>query len=103
MSLAVLSERCDQCLYGPDKIVSNERRAEILRGLNASGGWFVCHKASIAGVECACRGDWDQRKCGHRGQISEWLGVVRFVDEADLERLPRVPRQDEAEDWTEDV
>lgn len=81
----VMKERCDQCLFGPDKIVSNGRRAEILRKINREDGRFICHKASIAGQEIYCRGDWDQRGCGQLGRIAGRLNAVEFVDEASLQ------------------
>lgn len=90
---AVLAARCDQCLYGPNKIVSNERRADILRTLERRDTFFVCHKATIAGVEAVCRGDWDQRGGGQMGRIAGRLGMLVFVAEADLHTLPPAPVQ----------
>ena len=81
MTFKVMSERCDQCLFGPDKIVSNKRRAEILKDLRARDDHFICHKATIAGVKIACRGDWDQNACGQLGRIMGRLGAVEFVAE----------------------
>lgn len=77
----VMAERCNQCLFGPDKIVSNARRSEILRKIRREDSYFVCHKASIAGVEIACRGDWDQNGCGQLGRIMQRLGGIDFVPE----------------------
>lgn len=84
MSFRVMTERCDQCLYGPNKIVSNERRADIILHLNKLDSYFICHKASIVGQEIACRGDWEQRGCGQLGRIAGRLGVVEFVEEKSL-------------------
>lgn len=81
---AVMTERCDQCLFGPNKIVSNESRAHILRELTRKDNHFICHKASIAGEEVACRGDWDQRGCGQMGRIAGRLQCVVFVSEDEL-------------------
>ena len=99
-AFAVLAERCGQCLYGPHKIVSDARRADILRALRARDGHFICHKASLAGVEAACRGDWDQRGCGQLGRIMGRLNAVAFVAEADLHTLPPARRggRDEEEE-----
>lgn len=79
MTFKVMAERCDQCLYGANKIVSNERRTEIIRKITREDGHFICHKASIAKCEIACKGDWDQRGCGQIGRIMDRLGVVEFV------------------------
>lgn len=80
----VLKERCDQCLYGPNKIVSNERRAEIIREITRKDAHFICHKATMVGKEACCRGDWDQRGGGQLGRIMDRLNAVEFVDEKDL-------------------
>lgn len=79
MTFKVMEERCDQCLYGPDKIVSNKRRSEIIREITRKDSHFICHKATIAGQRIACRGDWDQRGCGQLGRIAGGLNVVEFV------------------------
>lgn len=81
----VMAERCDQCLYGPDKIVSNTRRSEIIREIARKDNHFICHKASMVGRDVACRGDWDQRGCGQIGRIAGRLGMVQFLTEAELE------------------
>lgn len=85
----VLAERCDQCLYGPNKIVSSARRKELLQELTQMDRYFVCHKASIAGCEVACRGDWDQRGCGQLGRISARLGGPTFVNENELPAIAK--------------
>jgi hypothetical protein len=82
----VMKDRCDQCLYGPDKIVSDRRRKQILNDLRKRDDWFVCHKATIAGQSVCCRGDFDQRGGGQLGRIAGRLGAVQFVDEATLEK-----------------
>ena len=82
--LRVMAERCNECLYGDRKIVSNSRRAEILREIRQKDCGFICHKAQIAGVDAYCRGDWDQRACGQLGRIMERLNAVEFIAEADL-------------------
>jgi hypothetical protein len=84
MTFKVMAERCNECLFGPDKIVSNERRSEILREITQRDSHFICHKATIEGLKVACRGDWDQRACGQLGRIMGRLNAVEFVDEASL-------------------
>ncbi len=99
----VLSKRCDECLYGPNKIVRNEARRVILRDIEAKDTYFVCHKASIAGVEAACHGDWEKRGCGQLGRIAGRLDMVNFVDEADLKTLPKAPpRVNDGDDWEDE-
>lgn len=97
---AVMAERCDECLFGPDKIVSNKRRADLLREIRRQDSYFVCHKASSAGVRAACRGDWEQNGCGQLGRIAERLNAVLFVTEEQLRHLDPDPDRsvDEEED-----
>lgn len=56
MSLIVCSTKCDQCLFSKNKIVSDERKKEILEDCQKTGKFFVCHKASIKGKEAVCAG-----------------------------------------------
>jgi hypothetical protein len=95
MAFAVMAERCNECLFGADKIVSNKRRAEILRKIRQEDGHFICHKATLAGTSAACRGDWDQNGCGQLGRIAGRLDAVRFVTEGELSTLPPDRRRDE--------
>ncbi|MCX7320405.1 MAG: hypothetical protein NT113_13250 [Hyphomicrobiales bacterium] len=75
MTFKVMLERCDQCLFGPDKIVSNARRSQILREIRAKDNHFICHKTK----DVACRGDFDQNGCGQMGRIAGRLGAIAFV------------------------
>lgn len=82
----VMKERCAECLYGSKKIVSNGRRKSLLNEITRKDCHFICHKATMAGQDVCCRGDWDQRGGGQLGRIAERLGAVEFVDEASLAR-----------------
>ncbi len=83
--LLVMSDRCDQCLYGEHAIVSDARRKELLQEITRTDQYFVCHKATIVGRDVACRGDWDQRRCGQLGRIASRIGGPRFIKESELE------------------
>jgi hypothetical protein len=85
----VMRKRCNECLYGKNKIVDNERRAEILREIDRKDNYFVCHKATIAGQEICCRGDFDRRGGGQLGRIAGRLGVIQFVDEPKPRTKPK--------------
>jgi hypothetical protein len=88
----VCAKRCNQCLFSSAKIVSDERRADLLAGCAAEDRHFVCHKATIAGHEqdVCCRGFFDEMDgVGQLRRIAERLGVVRFVDPATLEEPTR--------------
>ena len=55
-NLKVCSHKCDECLFSKDKIVSNERKEEILEGCQREEKYFVCHKSTIKGEEVVCAG-----------------------------------------------
>lgn len=75
----VMQERCDQCLFSPDKIVSNARRAELLRECKSRDCHFICHKASLAGgQDVCCRGFYDTQST-NLIRIAGRLGCIEFV------------------------
>ena len=76
MTFKIMKERCDQCLFGPNKVVSNQRRAEILIEVKRKDSFFVCHKSS----DVACHGDWEQNGCGQMGRIAGRLEAIEFVE-----------------------
>lgn len=82
----VMDRKCDQCLYSPDKIVSDARRKEILRELNRQDTHFICHKASALGEQVACAGDMEARGCGQLGRIMGRLGGIERVSTQEYER-----------------
>lgn len=77
----VCEAECDQCLFGPNRIVSPTRMREVLKTAQRKDSHFVCHKASIAGRDVACRG-WHDRFSSNLSRIAERLGMVEFVDPA---------------------
>lgn len=82
----VMEERCDQCLFGPGKIVSNARRASILRGCRKNDTHFVCHKTEDA----CCRGFYDVDPCAtNLMRIALRLGAVQEVKQKIDERDTR--------------
>jgi hypothetical protein len=79
MTFKVMDRRCDQCLYGPNKIVSDARRKQILREIEQKDCNFICHKSSILNEEVCCRGDWDARHGGQMGRIAGRLNAIELV------------------------
>lgn len=78
----VRSEKCDQCLLSPSRIVSPDRAKEILNECGRKDTHFICHKASLSGKEVCCRGFYDANP--HRTnlmRIADRLGVVQFTDD----------------------
>lgn len=80
MSFKVCRERCDECLFSPGKIVSDERRCEVLETCQRTDAHFICHKASIRGEDVCCRGFYDTNPAATnlmRGAMR--LRAVKFV------------------------
>lgn len=81
------SKRCNECLYSPNKIVSNHRRGQILTVCRAERRHFVCHKAR-GGPIVTCRG-WHDAE----GPSDAMLFALAFdipVREVDPDTIERV-------------
>ena len=70
----VKEERCGECLFSKDKVVSNERRKDILSDCARNDSHFNCHKEE--GV--CCRGFFDTSS-SNMIRISGRLGMIEFV------------------------
>lgn len=83
MSFKVYDKECDQCLFGKNRIVSLERKAELVKGFVRKQSHFICHKSTIEGKEIVCKGFYD--KMGHVSQtvrIAERLKSVEFIPQS---------------------
>lgn len=80
----VAEERCDQCLFTPERIVSSRRMAEVLAATDKADTFFICHRYTIDAGDgpdnVCCRGfyDRDPRRTNLM-RIADRLGVVRTV------------------------
>lgn len=74
MPFKVTKERCSECLYSKDKIVSNARRKQLLSDIKKADSHFVCHKED----DVCCRGFYDSGT-SNMIRISQRLGMVEFV------------------------
>lgn len=75
----VKKEKCDQCLYGKNKLVSDERRKQILSDCSKNDSHFICHKATIDKKDVCCRGFYDASST-NLIRISGRLNMIEFVD-----------------------
>lgn len=77
----VCNKRCAECLFTPAKIVGDERKEEILEGIQAGKAhYFVCHKGSLTGNDqLCCRGWYDANPQAHIVRMAKALDVVKFV------------------------
>ena len=78
MAFLVQQKRCDECLFSEGKIVSDERREEVLRECQRLNTHFICHKASINGQDVCCRGFFDEGRDA-RSRLASKLGLVEFI------------------------
>lgn len=78
----VCEKRCAECLFTPAKIVGDERKQEILDGIekHQDGYYFVCHKGSLTGNDqLCCRGWYDANPQAAIVVLAKALNVVKFV------------------------
>lgn len=75
-----MSKRCNECLFSSNKIVDDERKAEVLEECRKSDRHFICHKASINNQDVCCRGFFDTQKAGQSMRIARGLGLVEEVN-----------------------
>lgn len=71
---------CNQCLFTKHKIVSDERKASIIKDCLENNKHFICHKASIKGTNVTCRGFYDKHTNRAISEMLEKIGDVDFVD-----------------------
>jgi hypothetical protein len=71
--LILAAKKCSQCLCSPQRIVSKDRAAQIIRDCRKSGTHFVCHK-SPDGEVVHCRGVHDLHE-STAYQIAKRLGI----------------------------
>ena len=69
----VMTACCANCLFGPNKLVSDERKDALLTEILAEDSFFVCHEASEQGQKICCRGFFERYK-----SIVPSLRLVQF-------------------------
>jgi hypothetical protein len=81
MALEVVQRKmCDQCLFSKDKIVSDLRKAELLKDCKENNNNFICHKATIAGKEVVCHAFYKTVSNPAISKMLESIGEIEFVD-----------------------
>ncbi len=76
--MKVKKERCNQCLFSKNAVVSNRRKKDILNGCRKNDSYFICHKATIEGEDICCKGFYDTQT-SNLIRIMQRLGAVEFV------------------------
>lgn len=82
MTFKVMRRMCSTCIYRPDSPLDLKKLEDDVRDEYIGfKGYRICHHSS----DVCCRGFWERYKdLFPAGQISQRLGVVRFVDEEEL-------------------
>jgi hypothetical protein len=75
----VMKEKCNECLYSPNRVVSIARRKEILRDCKQRNSHFICHKSSIEGGGACCRGFYESSST-NMIRIAQRLGMIKEVN-----------------------
>lgn len=71
---------CGECLFTKNKIVSDDRKKDILLECKEKNNHFICHKASIKGLNVICHGFYKQCTNPAINTLFEKAGLVSFVD-----------------------
>jgi len=74
----VCAKRCNQCLFTDNKIVSDERKEEVLDECVRNDSHFICHKHD----DVCCRGFYDEDPgATNLMRIMGRLNGIEFVEE----------------------
>lgn len=79
MSLQVKKKCCGKCLFGKNKIVTDARKANILKRCARDDSHFICHEATIDKKEIVCAGFYNIGT-SQMIRISQRLGMIELVD-----------------------
>ena len=79
MTFNVCKEKCDQCLFTDERIVSKKRMVQIIKECRQQDTHFQCHKGTIAGKDICCKGFYDTQTT-NLIRIAQRLNMVRFVE-----------------------
>lgn len=78
--MKVYQTPCNQCLFSPSRIVSDERAAEIIQTCLREDQFFICHKATEIGAHICCRNFFDRyQKAILPLRVAVMLNTVEFV------------------------
>lgn len=75
--IKVNKNMCDQCLFSPNKIVSEKRMSTIVQGCIRDQTHFICHKTKdvVCGGFDKTMGDYSQML-----RIAERLKTIELID-----------------------
>lgn len=77
--LKVKSKCCGKCLFGKNKLVTENRKSSILNGCSHMDAHFECHEGTLKGEKIVCAGFY--KKHSSQGiRIAQRLNMVKMVD-----------------------
>ncbi len=89
MAKKVFERKCRNCLFSGARLVSEERKNEILEACRRKKSHFTCHKSKRRGSDSVmCRGYWEKEFTDLERGLAQAHGWVEFVDQKDDCRLP---------------
>lgn len=77
--MKVAKKCCGQCLFTSKKIVSDERKDQLLKDCVKDDAHFICHKATIKNDDVVCRGFYENYST-NMIRIAGRLGAIKCVD-----------------------
>lgn len=80
--LKICDKKCDQCLFSKNKIVSEKRKKEILKGCVDKDQFFECHKGTIKGTVQVCAGYFERL-----GQGQQTIQVLQRLEKLTGQKL----------------
>lgn len=87
--LMVCRKRCNECLFGPNKVVGDLSKERILKEIDAGKySYFVCHKGSLTqNDQLVCRGWYDANPTAKIVIFAKILKCEEFVDVPDVKEI----------------
>ena len=77
--IKVKKKCCGKCLFGSNKIVSDERKKNILNSCDKNDSHFVCHEGTMKDEDIVCRAFFEQRST-NLIRIAQRLSMITYVD-----------------------
>jgi hypothetical protein len=72
--MKIYNKKCNQCLFGKNKIVSDEAKQQIIADCLKKDTYFSCHKSTIQNKDIACYGFYSKFK-----RTVAVLRIIAFV------------------------
>lgn len=94
MPFKVCSGQCDQCLFSENRIVSKNRKNQIIQDCLATNSHFICHKGSLVGEDICCHGFYQSYGSQiNLIRVARRLNAVEMVDVDELSKKSKKQTQ----------